>query len=419
MNESLFRLTYSRCRDILIERLAERAPSRIQLLTGPRQVGKTTLLLEIAARLGERAIYAAADAPEAALPGFWDRLWGRAEREAPERGGIAVFLDEVQHIGEWASRLKGEWDRLRRRRLAVHVVASGSSSLRLGAGSKESLAGRFERLTLTHWSARGLAEAFGVGEAEAADLAVRAGAYPGAFPLRHDLPRWTAYIRDAIIEPALGKDILALADLRRPALLRQIFALCAASPARIVSLQKLQGQLQDSGALETIAHYLHLLVEAYLVAPLEKHSARPVRRRSAPPKLVTLSNAILAAADPRGIPDQSREPDRFGAWVENACLAFAWNAGQSVAYWREEPLEVDGVIEGSWGAWAIEVKTGRVEAADLRGLLEFTRRDPRYRPLVLCDDADRATVERLGAPALSWRRFLLDGLPGRGEPAVS
>jgi predicted AAA+ superfamily ATPase len=416
MTEGHFRLNYGRCHEILAERLAEPAPSRIQLLTGPRQVGKTTLLLEIAERLGENAIYAAADGPEAALPGFWERLWGRAEHEASERGGITVFLDEVQHLGHWAARLKGEWDRLRRRRLRIHVVATGSSSLRVGAGSKESLAGRFERLTLTHWSARGLVEAFRIGESEASDLVVRMGAYPGAFPLREDLPRWSAYLRDAIIEPALGKDILALADVRRPALLRQIFALCASSPAQVVSLQKMQGRLQDSGALETIAHYLHLLEEAYLVAPLEKHSARPARRRSAPPKLVTLNNAILAAADPRGIPDPSREPDRFGAWVENACLAFAWNSDQSVAWWREEPLEVDGVIEGSWGAWAVEVKTGPLGAADLRGLFEFTRRHPRYRPLVLCDDADRTAVERLGAAALSWRRFLLEG-PPRTEAA--
>src|SRR5207249_1218152 len=150
------------------------------------------------------------------------------------------------------------------------------------------------------------------------------------------------------------------------------------------------GRLQDAGALETIAHHLELLEDAYLVAGLEKHSVRPARRRAAPPKLVSLSNAFLGALDPAGVPDPARDPARFGAWVENACLAHAWNAGQRVTYWREEPLEVDGVLEGSWGAWAIEVKTGPVSAADLRGLAEFTRRHSNYRPLVLCDEASRA-----------------------------
>jgi predicted AAA+ superfamily ATPase len=75
-------------------------------------------------------------------------------------------------------------------------------------------------------------------------------------------------VRDAILEPAIGRDILALAAVRRPALLRQVFGVAASSPAQIVSLQKIQGQLQDAGALETLSHYLGLLEEAFLVAAL-------------------------------------------------------------------------------------------------------------------------------------------------------
>jgi predicted AAA+ superfamily ATPase len=234
--------------------------------------------------------------------------------------------------------------------------------------------------------------------------------------LRRDPARWAAYVRDSIIEPAIGRDILGLADIRRPALLRQVFAIAVASPAQIVSLQKLQGQLQDRGSLETIAHYLTVLEDAYLVASLEKHAARATRRRAAPPKLVTLNNALIAAVDPRGIPERQREPDRFGEWVENACLSFAWNSGQRVTYWREEPLEVDGVIDGSWGTWAIEVKTGRFGAPDVRGLLEFARRFPKHRPLLLCDPAGLPGAERLGVPAMSWRQFLLDGPPRARGP---
>jgi len=405
------RLDYAGCRDALRRRLAEPAPGRIQLLTGPRQVGKTTLLLELAAELGDRAAYAAADSPEAALPGFWERLWSGAAQRAADGRQTVVLIDEVQHLSAWAARLKAEWDRLRRRRLRVHVVATGSSALGLARGSKESLAGRFERLTLAHWSASSLAQSFGVTPEEAVDLVVRMGAYPGAFALRNDPPRWAAYVRDAIVEPAVGRDIMALTAVRRPALLRQVFAVAASSPAQIVSLQKLQGQLHDRGALETIAQYLRLLEDAYLVAPLEKHASRPARQRAAPPKLVTLSNALLAVVDPRGIPDPAREPERFGAWVENACLAFAWSSGRRVSYWREEPLEVDGVIDGAEGSWAIEVKTGPFRTADVRGLLEFTRRFPRYRPLLLCDPAELGAAARLDVPAMSWTRFLLDGPP--------
>jgi len=406
-----FRLSFHEAREVLIRRLDERPPSRIQLLAGPRQVGKTTLLLEIAQRHGSAAIYAAADGPEAALPGFWERLWARAEDTAASQGHAVVLLDEAHLLHDWASHLKGEWDRIRRRRLPIHVIATGSSALRLAAGLRESLAGRFERITLTHWSAASLAEVFGVNPPEAAELLVKLGGYPGAFELRGDFARWSAYVRDAILEPAVGRDMLALAAIRKPALLRQVFGVCASSPAQIISLQKIQGQLQDAGALETIAHYLALLEEAFLVAPLGKHAMSPVRHRAAPPKLVTLNNALLAVVDPRGIPDRSTDPKRFGSWVENACLAHAWNAGQRVSYWREEPLEVDGVLEGSWGSWVVEVKTGSLSAKDLGGIAEFTRRQPSFHPLVLCDDESRTLVERAGLTAMAWRDFLLNGPP--------
>jgi hypothetical protein len=405
-----FHLGYRASLKELGRRLQGRPPGLIQVLTGPRQVGKTTLLLDLARHLGPRAVYAAGDGPEEALPGSWERIWVRAGEIAGTHGRAVVFLDEIQRFGDWAGKLKGEWDRIQRRRDRIHVVISGSSSLRLARGSRESLAGRFEKITLTHWSASAAAAEFRLGREEAAELSVRRGLYPGAFRLLKDPARWAAYVRDSIVEPAIGRDLLALAPVRRPALLRQVFATAMALPARIVSLQKLQGRLEERGALETIAHYLDLLEDAYLVAPLDKHTARPSRRRAAPPKLVPLNNALLAVTDPRGSPDPVREPERYGVWVENACLAFAWNAGQRVAYWREEPLEVDGVIEGSWGSWALEIKTGRFGAADLHGLLEFVRRFPAYRPLVICADREIGTAERLGIPAVTWRHFLLEGL---------
>ncbi len=406
-------ISLRRCLDLLRQRLAEPAPGRIQLLTGPRQVGKSTLLLELVEMLGDRGMYVAADGPEAALPGFWERTWQRAEEISSAHDRAVLVIDEVQHWPDWSARLKGQWDRVRRKRLGLHIVASGSSALRLSRGSRESLAGRFERLTLGHWSAAALVERFGLDPEASAGLIVRLGAYPGAFDLRNDPMRWNAYLRDSILEPAIGRDILAFADVRRPELLRQVFAIAAASPAQIVSLQKLQGQLQDRGALDTIAHYLRLLEEAYLVAALPKHSSRPMRQRAAPPKLVTLSNALMAVVDPRGIPQLDRDPIRFGFWVENACLAHAWNSGQRVAYWREEPIEVDGILDGSWGSWAIEVKTGNFSASDMRGLAEFTRRFPAYHPLVVCDSAQIATAARLGLPATSWQRFLVEGPPGK------
>ncbi len=241
---------------------------------------------------------------------------------------------------------------------------------------------------------------------------MRIGSYPGAFALRDDLARWSAYVRDAIVEPAIGRDLLALAAVRKPALLRQVFARVRVLPGADRFSAEAPGpaprrwRARDHRALSRAARGGVSRVAA------RKHSARASRRRSAPPKLVTLNNALLAAVDPRGIPDPTSEPARFGAWVENACLAHAWNSGQRVTYWREEPLEVDGVLDGSWGSWAIEVKTGPVNEAELRGLLEFNRRHSSYRPLLVCDTRAKTAAARAGIDAIAWRDFLLAGPPG-------
>lgn len=404
--------SYSYCRQVLMDRLAETPPGRIQVLTGPRQVGKTTLLLEIAERFGDQAVYAAGDDPDSGLPGYWERCWASVETRSGE-GKAVLLLDEIHHFADWAAKLKGSWDRVRRKRMPIHVIATGSSALGVVTGSRESLAGRFERLTLSHWSAGSLADAFKLAPAEAALRLVRFGSYPGAFELARDPGRWRAYVRDAIIEPAIGRDVLALGSVRRPALLRQVFAVATSLPAQIVSLQKMQGLLQDSGALETIAQYLALLQDAYLVATIDKYSTTAHRRRASPPKCVTLNNGLLSAMHPDGAPDLHREPGRFGRWVENACLAFAINQGQQVTYWREEPLEVDAVFQGSWGNWAVEIKSGKFSAQDLFGLLEFCRRYPTFTPLVITAPGDEAIAERRGIRGLNWEDFLVFGAQGK------
>ncbi len=384
--------------ELLRTRLREEAPGRIQLIAGPRQVGKTHLLLGLADALGTAATYAACDAPEAALPGWWEQLWAQGEASAAGKPHT-LLLDEIHFLPNWSSRMKAQWDRVRRRNLPLNVVATGSSALHLGRGSRETLAGRFERLVFPHWSASSLAAVFGLSLDEAVTHLLRWGTYPGVLSVGSDARR-RAYINDAIIEPAIGRDLLAGNDIRRPGLLRQVFAASVASPAQIVSLQKLQGSLQDPGALETIAHYLHLLEDAFLVAALKKYSAKATRQRAAPPKLVVLNQALLAA-----LSDQGSRSD-MGRTIENACLSHAWNAGQQVTYWREEPLEVDAVLNGSWGSWVVEIKSGSVGLRDLAGVLEFARRYPRFRPLLVCEAEQLNVAARAGIRAVSVQQFL-------------
>ncbi|MHB9038444.1 MAG: ATP-binding protein [Armatimonadota bacterium] len=392
----------------LEKRLEESAPSRVQFLTGPRQVGKTSILLDISRRWNDSAIYLAADAPEAALPGWWEIQWRRAVELARARKAV-LLLDEIQYLPNWSRLLKAAIDQVFREKLPMHIVATGSAALELGSGARETMAGRYERLVIRQWSARDLAEAFSLTESEAVDCFVRFGSFPGGMGLLSDVPRWKAYLRDSIIDPAVGRDLMMLESIRKPALLRQVFAVCTGHPSEIMSLAKIAGSITDAGTLETIAHYLSLLEEAYLVTASRKFSAREVRRRASSPKLVPLNNAFLAASRAGDPPTAQSLPDVWGRWVENACLAFAIGCEQTVSYWREEPLEVDAVIDGSWGKWAVEIKTGEYSSRDLAGLLEFHRRRPEYKPVVLCDEKHVEIGTRIGLDAVPWTDFLWDG----------
>ncbi len=394
------RATLERC-------LAEPPPTRLQLLVGPRQVGKTTLLLDLAKAWQERGLYVAADAPASQLPGWRERVWAQA-CDSARRAPTALFLDEIQTQAGWSRWLKSGMDEILRERLPLHVVATGSSALTLGSGSRESMAGRFERIAVAQWGAGDLVEELGVPAAEAAQRMVSHGGYPGAVRLWDEPERWRAYLRDAIVEPAIGRDLLALAVVRKPALLRQVVALACIHPAEIWSLDKISGALTDRGALETIAHYLDLLREAFLVAPLQKHAGSVLRRRRAPPKLVVLDNALLVGAGDLAPPTQAGDPTRWGRWVENACLAHAVKRGLTVTYWREEPWEADAVFEGDHGRWLVEVKTGAYGASDLHGLARASEALPKHRPLVLCDPGREEPARKAGFTSVAWTEFLFD-----------
>jgi len=402
---------YHATKNRLIERLSESAPGRVQMLTGPRQVGKTTILLNVAEEWGDSAIYLAMDSPEASLPGWWELQWRRAVQLAG-KGKAVLLLDEVQYLPNWTRLVKSAIDEALRDRLPLHIVITGSAALEVGAGARETMAGRYERLVLRQWNPQDLAKAFSLSSDEAVDAYIRFGSFPGGVSLLSDIPRWKSYLRDSIIDPAIGRDILALEQVRKPALLRQIFAVCVGHPSEIISLNKISGAITDAGTLHTVAHYLDLLDEAYLVSVMRKYSAKELRRRASPPKVVPLSNAFPAATLMGVSPTSGNDPTNWGRWVENACLAFAISCEQSLHYWREEPLEVDAVLTGTWGNWAIEIKTGEYTSRDLTGLLEFCRRFPDYRPMVLCDEEHTDTAKRLGMDVLSWRAFLWNGIDG-------
>ena len=343
------------------------------------------------------------------MPDWWLTRWQAAVRLA-QHGPAVLLVDEVQGLPDWSRLLKIAYDETVRARLPLQIVLSGSSSLQVSGGARESMAGRFERLNLRHWTARDLVEAFDYSHEHAALTVVRHGAFPGGIGLLATPPRWKAYLRDAIIDPAIGNDILMLHPVRKPALLRQVFAICLGHPAEIVTLQKIAGSLTETGALATVSEYLGLLEGAFLASALPRFAETELRRRAAPPKLVPLSNAFLAVVSDDDPPTAHTDPRRWGHWLENACIARAINDGHTVTYWREENLEVDLVVSGAAGKWAIEIKSGNYTLRDLTGLAEFHRRHPDYQPLVIGDPAYRYAAQQAGMTFLAWERYLMEGL---------
>ena len=171
--------TYHEIRGELLKRLRETAPGRVQILSGPRQVGKTTLLLELATEFENRATYVSADSTEAQMPGWWEQVVRAAGERARKSGGGLLLVDEIPYMPDWARRLKNEADRILRAKLPLHVVVSGSSAIQLGKVSRETMAGRFERLRLFHWPAAELMRCFHLPPDEAITQFMAWGSYPG------------------------------------------------------------------------------------------------------------------------------------------------------------------------------------------------------------------------------------------------
>ena len=415
----------------LTVRLAEQ-PRRMQILAGPRQVGKTTLVRQLLAQRSVMSgLYVAADelARPVAGAGFSaagsgsvfamganraDRAWlvdqwhaavvaAAAWRASPHPDAAAqpfVFaIDEIQKVPQWSEIVKGLWDQQPAEDRAMQVLLLGSSPLLMQRGLNESLAGRFEVTAMSHWSFEEMNDAFGF----TLDQFLYFGGFPGSAAYVHDEARWRSYIVSGLVEPNIERDILMMTRVDKPALLKQLFELGCAYSAQIVSLDKTLGQLQDAGNVTTLARYLALLGQAGLLAGLKKYAGQTLRQRQSPPKYQVLNNALMSAKGPHSFDDARADRSHWGRLVESAVGAHLFNTAEGdtrIHYWREGSLEVDFVIEHRGRLCAVEVKSGKV-ASQQRGLAEFARRHPGSTSLLV--GTERLPVgEFLRYPAAHW-----------------
>lgn len=343
----------------------------IQVLVGPRQVGKTTGIRQLLARTSGNYHYANADDLLVTDRSWLLEQWQKALLLGD---GTLLVIDEVQKIPNWSEALKSLWDMNSRR---LRVIVLGSSSLQIQTGLTESLAGRFELTRIYHWTFAELKAAFGY------DLEryLKFGGYPGSVAFEEDTDRWYAYLKDSIVEAVIGKDILLNRKVANPALFRQAFEILCRYPAQEISYTKLLGQLQDKGNTDLIKYYLELYAGTFLIYSLGKYSAKGWLTRTSSPKILAACPALyrmtvgnLALAD----------PEQRGRVFELAVGAELLQLPGELFYWREKNAEVDFVYQYQGTLYAIEVKSGRKKPA--KGLEAFLKHFPDARPIILTPD---------------------------------
>ncbi len=387
----------------------------IQVLWGPRQVGKTTLALQASERfLADTAgasHYASSDGAtepgSAWLIAQWDiaRLKTKASFVQPSASGQPrglLVLDEIQRVRDWPRHVKALWDADRAEGLPMHVVLLGSSPVAIQQGISESLAGRFEQTWLGHWSLAEVQAAFGV----SVDEYVYYGAYPGAYALKNQPARWRAYVRDALLETAISRDVLQLTRVDKPALMRQLAHLATHYSGQLLSYTKMLGSLQDAGNTTTLAHYLHLLEAAGLVAGLQKFAGDVARQRGSIPKLLVLNTALVSASLDYSFAQARQNPEHWGRLVETCVGAHLWNLTRErhnavqLSYWRERSSEVDFCVQAGQTLIAIEVKSGKKRTRPA-GLDAFKEQFSSHRSLIV-GSGGLGLEDFLKMPASVW-----------------
>lgn len=332
----------------------------MQVLAGPRQVGKTTLAHQVREFLPLPSHYASSDSSclrdSAWIEQQWDIGRQLAKQTTNDLGALLV-LDEIQKIPFWPAMVKKLWDEDTVNQLNLKIMILGSSSVLIQTGLGESLAGRFEIIPISHWSFEECREAFDLNLEEY----IYFGGYPAAATLIKDEERWARYIVDSLIETSISRDIMLMTSIHKPALLRRVFELGCLASGRVVSYQKMLGQLQDAGNATTLAHYLELLSGSGLLAGIQKISMDPVRQKASSPKLQVLNTALATAQSHFFFESAKQNREVWQQLTECAIGAHLINStfGTKIGiyYWKDNNRSVDFIIRKDDDLIVIEVNS--------------------------------------------------------------
>ncbi len=317
-------------------------------LLGARQVGKTTLALEIAESAG--AIYldleSRADREKLAEPALYldeyeDRL---------------VILDEIHRVPELFQELRGLIDRGRRRgKRTGRFLVLGSASLDLLRQSGESLAGRIEYVELDPLDVSEAAP-----DARAMTSLWVRGGFPDSFLAANDPDSMT--FRRNFVRSYLERDVAQFGRRIPAETLERFWTMLAHGQGTLLNASKLAAGLSVSAP--TVSSYIDLLVDLLLVRRLRPFHANVKKRLVKSPKIYVRDSGIVHAL--LGVEDHDAlagHPVVGASWegfvIENL-LAVAPPRTMASFYRTLAGAEIDLLLElpGKRGPWAIEIKRG-------------------------------------------------------------
>jgi predicted AAA+ superfamily ATPase len=327
-------------------------------LLGPRQVGKTTLALEITRGLQHEALYldlelqsdrAKLADPELYLSRYEDRL---------------VILDEIHRLPGVFLTLRSLIDQRRRKgKRHGHFLLLGSAGVELLGQSAESLAGRIAYEELTPFTIDELPPDMTTSD----NLWVRGG-FPDSYLADDD--RTSFEWREAFIQTYLERDIPSLGPRIPAETLRRYWQMLAHHQAQMLNAAQLAGNLGISGT--TVARYLDIMVDILLVRRLQPWAANAGKRLVRSPKVYVRDSGLLhALLGIRNFEELLGHPVVGSSWegwlIENLLAALPGSA--RVAFYRTAAgAEIDLVIEfNARQRWAIEIKRSVSDPSPSKG----------------------------------------------------
>ncbi len=358
----------------------------IQVVIGPRQVGKTTGVGIVLKQLRDYHVHSVNADGELMRHSSWiTEHWAIANTL---KSPALLVIDEIQKVENWSETIKALWDAQKsKNQKNVTVVLLGSSSLMIQQGLSESLAGRYFLHRVHHWNFSESHKGYGLDF----EQFLTYGGYPGSYPFIKDRAQWLNYVKSSIIEPVIAKDILQQARVKSPALFKQCFDLVCCYPAQEISYNKLLGQLQDRGNIDLVKHYLELFEGALLIRQIFKYSGSKLATKGSSPKILPLCPALFSVTV-----DAELDSTERGRVFELAVGAELTRLPGSLFYWRDANCELDYVYQFGKKLFAIEVKSGRKgEARKMAGLDAFCKHYPKAEALVVTPENYGSVLEKL------------------------